>query len=790
MEYHLHCRGQNIGVFPLEELRRRRGAGELSGEDLVWREGMPDWVSLNSVLMASDVGSPTNSRRLPLWGKVTAILLVLVGVTVTLFVCARFLTQFRWTVQEDSLPGSDDAIEVAGKPIITGTNTLTTEDIGKRGRDFRVRQYVEGYRNHGQHTQAWDSDAVQLLNSWIASNYGGPANLPSPRTLSDKLAALPGCDDPLILMVTGAIAVDPATAIERMERASSGFEGSPYQAYPKFYANVFLGNQMDKNAPGIQTSDEIALRYFKEALSDGSFLPGDEEEIAEVLVNGWGATFFKRNSPAVCEAVRKNKGYPWLALVIEGEYEIAQAWKARGGGFVDTVTPEGWKGFANHLAKARSPLTQAWKLHPNRPLAPERMIYVSLGDSTIGEMRTWFDRALDAQIDYQPAWNQMLWGLRPRWHGSHEAIIALGIQAVNTRRFDTDVPRMIIDCITDVESEMQLPPGKHIYGRPEIWPHLKQMYEGYLAEPSRAQSQDGWRSTYATVAYLAGDYKVAREQLEAVNWKPVRPNLTGWGTDLSLMPLKVAALTGKSGSKVETAEESYGLRDYTEAIEVYTGLNTAPDTDEQTRQFSRSRLAAIQQEKLLAKGEWIELMPANDKDPNWEFYGGKIQRLADGALEVECGSSGHGFYCRTHVGPEFEVSGEFEVIRSSTKLFQAGLIMGMPDSPNSAWYSFRMRRNAAGRDIVSFARGWAPREVANFTPLKDGRNTFQFQMRTGSADVWLNGNNVMHITHRDPSEKSLQLHDDCMVGLGAYNDMNETVIRYRNVKVRRFINGR
>jgi hypothetical protein len=36
----------------------------------------------------------------------------------------------------------------------------------------------------------------------------------------------------------------------------------------------------------------------------------------------------------------------------------------------------------------------------------------------------------------------------------------------------------------------------------------------------------------------------------------------------------------------------------------------------------------------------------------------------------------------------------------------------------------------------------------------------------------------------------MRLDNDCMVGLGAYSDANETVIRYRNVKLRRLVPGR
>src|SRR4051812_23951915 len=63
MSYHLHHNGQELGVFPLEELRRRRQSGELTGAELLWKEGMPDWQTLDSVL--AEAGMAATPPALP-----------------------------------------------------------------------------------------------------------------------------------------------------------------------------------------------------------------------------------------------------------------------------------------------------------------------------------------------------------------------------------------------------------------------------------------------------------------------------------------------------------------------------------------------------------------------------------------------------------------------------------------------------------------------------------------------------------------------------------------------------
>ena len=793
MDYHLHRQGKNLGVVSLEELQRRRDAGELSGDDLVWCEGMAHWAALDSVLGPRINAGPRapqppplpaaalrKANRPPVWGIVVIVILVGAGISSLGIFGVKFMQGVRQARRYQTR--SADSSDLAGQRVDVSTNSRTLQDVNVKRRAFRVRQWVDAYRNYGPHTAAFDHDATQLMDAWVAANYGGATNLPSPQVLSDKLAAEPDCQDPLVLAAAAANAIELHEKVRRLELALAAFGQSHYKAYPKFYTAVSLAQDLGNRSQRIRSLDQQARNYLQTAFADGSFQPDDEEEIAELFVNGWANAFFQRNAGPVVDTVKQAKGYPWLAQVLEGEKEIDEAWRVRGSGYANTVTSQGWQGFSEHLAKAQQTLTQAWKTHPERPLAPARMITVAMGADGITEMRTWFDRAVNAQIDYPQAWSHMRWGLRPRWGGSLDAMLALGVRAVDTRRFDTDVPRKLFDFISDVESEMELKRGEHIYGRADVWPHLQEMYEGYLAMSSQPESRRAWGSAYAAVAFIAGKYDIARKQLEALDWNPVHENLTGWGADLSLMPVKVAALTGASADAVKRAEAAYERGDLAAPIQIYNELNSAADTDERTREFSRSRLAALQQEQSLAKGEWIELMPASDKDPNWAFDGDKLRRLSDGALEVESGPRGHGFYCRTPVGPDFEVTGEFELVRSSTRDFQAGLLIGLPDNMQSHWYAFRMKSNASEGQVASFSLRWTTRQVGHTTTLTEGRNTFRFRLQDGKADAWVNDSQVLN---QAAPEKQLGLARDCFLGLGAFNDMNETVIRYRNVKARR-----
>ena len=61
------------------------------------------------------------------------------------------------------------------------------------------------------------------------------------------------------------------------------------------------------------------------------------------------------------EWLSKNK-QSLAAHVVAGKYFVNQAWKSRGGGFAETVSEKGWKGFKENLERAQAVLLAGSKL--------------------------------------------------------------------------------------------------------------------------------------------------------------------------------------------------------------------------------------------------------------------------------------------------------------------------------------------------------------------------------------------------------------------------------------------
>ena len=796
MKFKVRRKGANLGEFTLDELVQRRGAGELSGEEYVQLEGAEDWQPLDLVLQEGyRTGLPTppplaqsgTTAEKVIWGSILAAVLVVIFFGALFVRLAYRAGQTRITSQQNRYSRISYEVPIAAsvRPILYTTNSETVADFNRRAREFRTREWIDGYKQRGQRNPECDQEVIAFLEAWIADNYGGPdvTNQISLEDESDKLAADPQCTDPLVLTVVGINNRNLFQARHCLERALAAFPGSQHQAYPQFYATLMLVRQLGNGDRRVRSLQESALPLLSKCFADGSFGPEDQREIAELFVNDWARGLFQADPASVCNITHlAGADYRWLALCLDGEHEIAEAWAARGGGYSDSVTSQGWQGFSAHLAAARSDLTKAWAMHPTWALAPERMIYVSLGDSDIDEMRLWFDRTTTAQIDYNRAYSDFRWGLRPRWYGNEASLLAFGAAAVNTGRFDTDVPRKYFDAIKDVESELNEPAGQHIYGRADIWPSLSRMYQGYVAAPSQSDCRTAWRTTYAVVAYFAGKYDLARAQLAATDWKPSPVSLTGWGVDLSQMPLEVAARTGTLGPKVSAAEEAAKNEQFADAYKLYQGMaQTSPEP--RTGQYIGLRISQLGIAEQLLDGAWVNWLPATTNDPNWAIKFGRVRTLPDGALEVESGTAGHMLFSRIPVGSSFEVRGQFENVRSSNKNFQAGLVMGMPDFNGYDWYGFRLKRHDEEGDVVCFAEGWTTRQQVMSAMLHEVTNSFDFTFRLGKVSATVNGVPVfLDVT---PPEQISVPANDYLVGLGAFSDSSDNVIRYRNVQLRR-----
>lgn len=803
MQYHVHHLGQDLGRFTAGDLQAKRASGQFTGVELIWCEGMADWQPLDVIFPPPPARVVNKRSKKSIWlavaGVAVATLLGLMIVAVAALVytfkqrATRAVTSSAgparpgFAGQDDLDEKNAEGVDLASQPVPLSTNSATSKQTSVRARAFRERQYLDAYRRYADHRSACDKASEQLILAWLDRQYGAKDGKPveDPDKLAAELVANPACNDAIALTIAAAECDEQYERIRRLERALEAYKGAKYKAYPQFYATVLLATTIHKQPERLAELDQAAVKLFETLLSDGGLDPEDQVELGETLAFGWGAGFFKRNNDAIYKLRdRGGSRFAWLSAVIGGQYHVQKGWEARGGGFANTVSDKGWEGFQKHLESAAESFGKAWQLNTNAALPAVRMIYVTMGTSDTEEMRMWFDRALSAEIDNAEAWSAMRFALYPRWHGSLPAILALGETALNTGRFDTDVPRKLFDSVTAIEAELGLPPGRRILGRSQVWPLLEKMYRGYIAAQTDKRNERGWRSTFAVVAYLAGRNQVAREQLEAIDWDIQKWSLGGWKTDLSLMVVEVAARTGAAADIVNAADKAHAEGRLSQAGDAYSVLTARADLDPRTREYARLKLAMVDSEKKLNRGEWVSFLPSSTTDPQWIVHGGKISLPAPGTLEVSSPPRGHMLVCRMNVGTDFAIRGEWEKVSSSNEAYQAGFVFGHPDWESWNWYSLRMKSNRDDGPVASVAHGWSrPQYILNAPIHPDSANVFEFRFKKNKATLIIN--EVTLYENVDIPAWVKVNPEQFRLGIGAFNDSNDTVIRYRKVEIKR-----
>jgi hypothetical protein len=122
-------------------------------------------------------------------------------------------------------------------------------------------------------------------------------------------------------------------------------------------------------------------------------------------------------------------------------------------------------------------------------------------------------------------------------------------------------------------------------------------------------------------------------------------------------------------------------------------------------------------------------------------------------------------------------------MNTTTKAFQGGLVLGTPDPDTFGWYGFRVRRNSNEADMAAFSQAWSRTQNEYPATVNADVNSFELRFHHGKVTASVNGTEVFR--EIAPPVNRLLNTNEFLLGLGSFNSMNETVIRYRELQVRR-----
>jgi WD40 repeat protein len=357
---------------------------------------------------------------------------------------------------------------------------------------------------------AWGAKAETFVAAWVNHAWGDNAAR-SPQQLADlgKAAIDAGCDEPLVkLYYAQALCLlnTPEARAQARPHIRAVTEALDKATMPRWF--VYLGHItcLEAGAAAAEWSvlDEhrrAAIRLAVDALSEN--VPAG---VHRMMHSELGRHLKGPLEPHAAEVLAALAAGPkvdrWMVCILTAEKHLSIGWAARGGGMASTVTQEGWEIFHARLQAARVLLVEAWKLHPEYPEAAAQMIKVTLNlGGVAGESpRFWFDEAVKAEFDYNPAYSQYITSLTPRWGGSVPAMLNFGKECADTQRFDTLVPEYF-DVIMRA-MYMETGGSTAVYQVDEIYDTYRAVFDGYSGQSKDPVVKSQNQSRLACIAWL------------------------------------------------------------------------------------------------------------------------------------------------------------------------------------------------------------------------------------------------------------------------------------------------
>jgi hypothetical protein len=405
--------------------------------------------------------------------------------------------------------------------------------------EWNLDTLVGAYKKAGHTNPKWDEPAMRALSEFARVRAQSLAsNEEWWIVLSNNCAAAldAGCNDPMIRYLQLRFGMDQTTNKESLARAfcddAQAMDKSFYPRLRKYYSWLRAGKQITL-AYGYGTNippelDRLgswgqAEVYLLHALQDPALPPAEAYDACHELLNEWrgDTNYYARLYQKMEREISSNHRNASALLLLKGEAYVRMAWQARGSGYADTVTHDGWKQFEQHLDVAEKALTQAWQLDSNDVRIATMMLTVELGQGRGRDrMELWFHRAMELDPNNYDACDAKLRYLLARWYGSDSETLEFGRECVRNKHWGGHVPLILMDAHNFIQAMLPDESEKTNYWkRPEVWADLKSAFDRFFALNPQAT---GWYHDYAMFAYKAGQWDALNTlipKLGPINYK-------------------------------------------------------------------------------------------------------------------------------------------------------------------------------------------------------------------------------------------------------------------------------
>jgi hypothetical protein len=666
-------------------------------------------------------------------------------------------------------------------PLPAGMDSLTWKRFREAEAIWTERNILETYAECGAHSPQWDEQAKVYFGKYVQGTmtyFRDRDLLVEIHKLGEQILSL-GCTDPHIAYLQGNVAfqLNGCEAAEPLVR--KGLELLEKSRYPRTYL-YYAARRMEWIARAKKMSPEVVgafvrkkMTYLGQAAADHAYVDGNQRHYFENVLSEWERydVMPQEGETLLNEVERSSDAEPWCRAMVNGRCHLTKAWLARGFGPASEIPSESRRTFMRELEAASEAFRDAHEVHPEFPEAATAMIAV-VASSGEPSPRLWFDRAVAAQFDYIPAYHELFWALRPRWCGSHKQMYEFGKECLDTKRFDTEVPRMYLKALWDVGSELD--DWRKPYKRTGVYKQLQTFFDGMLNEPSRVEERNYWKSVRAILAWTVGKYTESKKFFDELGDDALEAAFQEYRLERRFVLAEVRLRGGDSRDVFNKANTLFENGQSVDALPLFTALDAAGHDDPEVHAFLLDRIAVLQWKKSFRDGDWVRLAPTRQYS-GWNNKGGQWDVESDNVIKEMSGlkDTWHMFLCNFKVDEDYEIRGEVET------RCNAGIVLGWVDGGFPLLATFMI--DVADKKICLNEKVYITK--AESSAELPEKNRFLLRVADGRISASVNDKPVFTNEHLDPSAWAPL---NGMVGVGcAYNKGpgNQTV--FRDLQIRR-----
>lgn len=385
------------------------------------------------------------------------------------------------------------------------------------------RTMLDGYQKVGKRNAKWDND-VHLAIEAAAIALAAPSEesllWPKVRPIAQR-ALDAGCNDELVrYLFAKSFSVNDVKVVARNFEAGIRLAEAWYPDSVRLQALLFATENQLEWAKTDPEANAGAERNFASCFQLLVRLSKDGDPRFRWFLQYY--TILTAVEQQVANHGDTPRAIAWMEKMVGNDPELKASalrarailmtkygWEARGDGWANTVTPEGWRLFNERLFDAKRSLENAWQLNPGDGQIAAWMIHTCKAIGKDDEVREWFEKAMQADPENVNACKLMLDYLDPKWHGSPELMLGFGRTCRDARKGTSAIPLLIAPA--HFLAAQQYPSAERLayMATDRVWNDIQSVYEEYLTHCPGAEFR---RFEFAVYAALCNRPELAGEQ--------------------------------------------------------------------------------------------------------------------------------------------------------------------------------------------------------------------------------------------------------------------------------------